>query len=92
MLILKPNLAILDEIDSGLDIDALRSVAKGINVARRSDASMLLITHYPRLLELVKPDVVHIMMNGKIVKSGDYSLALLVEKKGYVGIDSQLVE
>lgn len=92
MLVLKPLLAILDEIDSGLDVDALRSVAKGINAARSEKNSMLMITHYPRLLELVKPDVVHIMLNGKIVKSGSYDLALHIEKQGYAGLDMQVME
>ena len=88
MLVLRPDLAILDEIDSGLDIDALQSVAKGINFLKNADNSMLLITHYPRLLDLVKPDVVHIMAGGKIVKTGPFSLATEVEKQGYSWISS----
>ena len=82
MLMLNPKLAILDETDSGLDIDALRLVSDGINMATK-DAGCLLITHYQRLLDLVKPDVVHVMIDGKIVKTGDAKLALEVENKGY---------
>ena len=82
MLMLNPKLAILDETDSGLDVDALRLVSDGINMATK-DAGCLLITHYQRLLDLVKPDVVHVMIDGKIVKTGDAKLALEVENKGY---------
>jgi Fe-S cluster assembly ATP-binding protein len=92
MLVLKPDFAILDEIDSGLDIDALQSVAKGINSLKQSNNSMLLITHYPRLLDLIKPDVVHIMVGGKIVKTGPFSLASEVEKQGYSWVNSSIVE
>jgi len=83
MAVLAPKLAVLDETDSGLDIDALREVAEGINKLRRPDNAMILITHYQRLLDYVKPDVVHILSNGRIVKSGPASLALELEKKGY---------
>ncbi len=83
MAVLDPLLAVLDETDSGLDIDALREVAAGINKLRRPDNAMILITHYQRLLDYVKPDVVHILSNGRIVKSGPASLALELEKKGY---------
>ena len=83
MAVLEPKLAVLDETDSGLDIDALRDVAAGINKLRRPDNAMILITHYQRLLDYVKPDVVHILSNGRIVKSGPASLALEMEKKGY---------
>lgn len=83
MLVLEPDFIVLDEIDSGLDIDALQFVAKGINALRQQTRSFLLITHYPRLLDLVKPDVVHVMLNGKIVHSGDYSLANKLEAQGY---------
>ncbi len=83
MAVLDPKLAILDETDSGLDIDALREVAKGINQLRRPDNAMILITHYQRLLDYVVPDKVHILSDGKIVRSGDKSLALELEKKGY---------
>ena len=82
MLMLNPKLAILDETDSGLDVDALRLVSDGINMATK-DSGCLLITHYQRLLDLVKPDVVHVMIDGKIVKTGNSELALEVEDKGY---------
>ena len=88
MAVLEPKLAVLDETDSGLDIDALREVAAGVNQLRRPDNAMILITHYQRLLDYVKPDVVHILSNGRIVKSGPASLALELEKKGYEGIES----
>ncbi len=81
--VLDPRLAILDEIDSGLDIDALRITAKAVNQLRNLDRSFLVITHYQRLLDYIVPDVVHIMANGKIIRSGDKSLALEVEEKGY---------
>ena len=83
MLLLQPKLAILDETDSGLDVDALQVVAKGVNQMRRPDRAILLITHYQRLLNYVEPDFVHILMNGKIVKSGDKTLALEIEESGY---------
>ena len=80
---LNPDLAILDETDSGLDIDALRIVSEGVNRSRNSENSFLVITHYQRLLNYIKPDFVHIIADGKIVKSGDDSLALELEEKGY---------
>ena len=80
---LSPKMAILDETDSGLDIDALRIVSEGVNKLRNSENSFLVITHYQRLLNYIKPDFVHIIADGKIVKSGDYSLALELEEKGY---------
>ncbi|MSR78189.1 MAG: Fe-S cluster assembly ATPase SufC [Candidatus Omnitrophica bacterium] len=83
MAVLEPKLAVLDETDSGLDIDALRSVAEGVNRLKRSDNAMILVTHYQRLLDYIIPDFVHILLGGRIVKSGDKSLALEVEKKGY---------
>ncbi len=83
MAILDPALAILDETDSGLDVDALKVVSKGINALRRDDNAVLLITHYQRLLDHVEPDFVHILSGGKILKSGDKSLALEVETRGY---------
>lgn len=83
MLMLNPTLAILDETDSGLDIDALQIVAKGVNSLRGSDRAILLVTHYQRLLDYIKPDFVHVLVNGQIVLSGDQSLALELEKKGY---------
>lgn len=83
MLMLDPKLAILDETDSGLDIDALRVVAEGVNKFRNENNAVLLITHYQRLLDYIKPDYVHVLSNGKIIKSGDKSLALELESKGY---------
>ena len=81
--VLDPKLAILDETDSGLDIDALKIVADGVNTLRNKDNSFLIITHYQRLLDYIKPDFVHVLMNGKIIKSGGPELALELEKKGY---------
>ena len=88
MAILEPKLAILDETDSGLDIDALKIVASGVNKLKRADAAQLLITHYQRLLNYIVPDFVHVLVNGRIVKSGDKSLALELEAKGYDWITS----
>lgn len=86
LLLLKPDLIILDEIDSGLDVDAIKTVAKVINSLLDGNRSVLMITHYDKLLASIKPDFVHIMQNGKIVKTGDYSLALELDSKGYEGI------
>ena len=83
MSLLAPKLSILDETDSGLDIDALKIVADGVNTLRDDKNSFLIITHYQRLLDYIKPDFVHVLMNGKIVKSGGADLALELEKKGY---------
>ena len=83
MSILNPKLSILDETDSGLDIDALKVVANGVNALRRKNNSFLIITHYQRLLDYIKPDHVHVLMKGKIIKSGGPELALELEKKGY---------
>ena len=84
MAILQPEIAILDEIDSGLDIDALRIVAEGVNMlVEENGMGVLVITHYQRLLDYIKPDAVHVMMDGHIVRSGDDSLALELEEKGY---------
>lgn len=83
MAVLSPRLAILDETDSGLDIDALRIVANGVNKLRSSDNAILLITHYQRLLDYIKPDFVHVLADGKIIETGDKSLALKLEEKGY---------
>ena len=83
MSILNPKLSILDETDSGLDIDALKIVSEGVNALRSKESSFLIITHYQRLLEYIKPDFVHVLINGKIVKSGGSELALELEKKGY---------
>ncbi len=83
MSMLEPKFAILDETDSGLDIDALRVVAEGIQALRRPDRAMLVITHYPRLLEYVEPDYVHVLSDGRIVRSGDSALVLELEAHGY---------
>ncbi len=83
MAIMEPRLAILDETDSGLDIDALRVIAGGVNALRGPDRSMIVITHYQRLLDYIKPDFVHVLVGGRIVKSGDYTLALQLEEHGY---------
>ena len=83
MAMLEPKLAILDETDSGLDIDALKTVAEGVNALRAPDRAMLVITHYQRLLDFIKPDYVHVMADGKIVKSGGPELALQLEESGY---------
>ena len=83
MSILNPKLSILDETDSGLDIDALKTVADGVNSLRKKDNSFLIITHYQRLLDYIKPDYVHVLMNGKIIKSGGPELAIELENKGY---------
>ena len=89
MAILDPKLAILDETDSGLDIDALKIVSKGINALRRPDRAILLVTHYQRLLDYVVPDYVHVLSEGRIVTSGDRSLALKLEEKGYGWLDAR---
>jgi Fe-S cluster assembly ATP-binding protein len=83
MAVLEPSLCILDETDSGLDIDALRVVADGVNALRSPDRAMIVITHYQRLLDYIVPDFVHVLSQGRIVKSGDKSLALELEEKGY---------
>ena len=87
MKILDPNLIILDETDSGLDIDALKIIADGVNSSRSKEKSFLVITHYQRLLDYIKPDFVHVLSHGKIVKSGSKELALELEKKGYKKIN-----
>jgi Fe-S cluster assembly ATP-binding protein len=83
MALLEPKLAILDETDSGLDIDALRTVANGVNALRSPERAMLVVTHYQRLLDYIEPDYVHVLANGRIIRSGDKSLALELEEKGY---------
>ena len=83
MAMLEPKLAILDETDSGLDIDALKIVANGVNMLRNDDTAVVLITHYQRLLDYIVPDFVHVLSNGKIVKSGNKNLAIELEAKGY---------
>jgi FeS assembly ATPase SufC len=86
MAVLEPRLAILDETDSGLDIDALKQVAQGVNALRAPDRAFLMITHYQRLLDYVVPDFVHVLADGRIVESGDKSLALKLEAQGYAGV------
>ena len=83
MAMLEPRFAVLDETDSGLDIDALKIVADGVNKLRRSDRSMLIITHYQRLLDYIVPDKVHVLAKGRIVRSGGKELAVELEEKGY---------
>ena len=91
MLVLKPRFALLDETDSGLDIDALKAVAKGVNSLRSPDRAFLVVTHYQRLLSYIVPDYVHVIANGRIVKSGDKNLALELERKGYSEVDELVV-
>ena len=83
MALLEPGLAILDETDSGLDIDALRTVANGVNALRSPERAMIVVTHYQRLLDYIEPDFVHVLANGRIVRSGDKTLAYELEQKGY---------
>ncbi len=91
MLVLEPKLAILDETDSGLDIDALKIVAKGINSLRDPKRAIILVTHYQRLLDYIMPDRVHVLSGGRILKSGDKSLALELESRGYDWVQASLV-
>ena len=90
MAMLEPKFCILDETDSGLDVDALRIVAEGFNRLRKSDTSAMVITHYQRLLDYIKPDVVHVLLGGRIVKTGDFSLALEIENKGFDWIKDEV--
>lgn len=90
MAVLEPRMCILDETDSGLDVDAMKLVAEGVNALRSPDRAFLVITHYQRLLDHIKPDVVHIMADGRIVRSGGPELALEVENNGYAGILSEV--
>jgi Fe-S cluster assembly ATP-binding protein len=83
MAVCNPKLALMDETDSGLDIDALKIVANGANSLRRRDRAILMVTHYQRLLDYIVPDAVHVMMDGRIVKTGDKNLALELEERGY---------
>jgi Fe-S cluster assembly ATP-binding protein len=85
--VLEPKLAILDETDSGLDIDALRIVAKGVNTLRSPERAMIVVTHYQRLLNYIVPDFVHVLVNGRIVRSGGPELALELEQKGYAEVE-----
>lgn len=91
MAVLEPKLAVLDETDSGLDIDALRVVANGVNALRSDDRAFVVVTHYQRLLNYIVPDYVHILKDGKIVKSGDKTLAHELEEKGYGWLDEMVV-
>jgi Fe-S cluster assembly ATP-binding protein len=89
MATLEPKLAILDETDSGLDIDALRIISEGVNTLRNQDRSIILVTHYQRLLNYIEPDFIHVLADGKIVKSGDKSLAHALEEKGYSWLEEK---
>ncbi len=91
MLVLEPKLAILDETDSGLDIDALKIVSKGVNSLRDPQRAVVLVTHYQRLLDYIEPDYVHVLSGGRILKSGDKSLALELERRGYDWVRASLV-
>jgi Fe-S cluster assembly ATP-binding protein len=90
MAVLEPKLAILDETDSGLDIDALRIVANGVNALQSKERAMIVITHYQRLLDYIVPDFVHVLFEGRIVKSGTKELAFELEEKGYAWIEEQV--
>lgn len=90
MSILEPKLAMLDETDSGLDVDAIRDVSEGVRLFAKEDNSILIITHHNKILEYLKPDFVHILVNGKIVKTGDYSLAKEIEANGYEAIKEEV--
>jgi Fe-S cluster assembly ATP-binding protein len=92
MAVLEPEMAILDETDSGLDIDALRIVSDGVNALRSSQRGMIIVTHYQRLLNYIIPDVVHVLVAGRIVKSGGKELALELEAKGYTGVEEELAK
>jgi Fe-S cluster assembly ATP-binding protein len=92
MAMLKPKLAVLDETDSGLDIDAIRIVASGVNKLRNKDNAVLVVTHYQRLLDYIIPDYVHVLYNGRIVKSGPKELAFELEEKGYDFIKNEVSE
>jgi Fe-S cluster assembly ATP-binding protein len=92
MAVLDPHLAILDETDSGLDIDALRIVSEGVNTLRAADRSFLVITHYQRLLHYIVPDRVHVLVDGRIVRSGGKELALELEERGYSFLEAELAQ
>src|SRR4029077_6536090 len=89
MAVCNPRLALMDETDSGLDIDALKVVANGANSLRTPDRAILMVTHYQRLLDYIEPDFVHVMLDGRIVKSGDKNLALELEEKGYDWVEKE---
>jgi Fe-S cluster assembly ATP-binding protein len=90
MLLLQPKLGILDETDSGLDIDALQVVARGVNSMRSPERAFVLVTHYQRLLDYIEPDYVHVLAGGRIVRSGDKSLALELEARGYAWLEEEV--
>jgi Fe-S cluster assembly ATP-binding protein len=92
MLLLEPQLAVLDETDSGLDVDALKIVAAGVNSLRSPQRSMVLVTHYERLLDLIVPDYVHVLAGGRIVKSGDRHLAQELDERGYDWVQAEAAE
>jgi Fe-S cluster assembly ATP-binding protein len=92
MAMLEPKLAILDETDSGLDIDAIRIVSNGVNKLRSKDNAVLVVTHYQRLLDYIVPDFVHVLYNGRIVKSGTKELALELEERGYDFIKNEVAQ
>jgi len=92
MAMLKPSIAILDETDSGLDIDALKVVSEGINSSFSKENAVILVTHYQRILNYVKPDFVHVMINGQIVRSGGAELALQLEDQGYEWVRDEMLE
>ncbi|MCB1828424.1 MAG: Fe-S cluster assembly ATPase SufC, partial [Coxiellaceae bacterium] len=92
MLMLEPTLAVLDETDSGLDIDALQTVAKGVNSMRSPNRSFIVVTHYQRLLDYIEPDFVHVLSQGRIVKSGGKDLALELEEKGYSWLQQEAMQ
>ena len=92
MAVLEPTFSILDETDSGLDVDALRIVAEGFNQLRKPETSALVITHYQRMLDYLKPDFVHVIVNGKVVKEGDASLGYEIEKRGFDWIKEELAQ
>jgi Fe-S cluster assembly ATP-binding protein len=90
MMLLEPLLAVLDETDSGLDIDALQVVARGVNAMRSPERGFILVTHYQRLLDFIEPDYVHVLAGGRIVRSGDKSLALELEDRGYAWLEDEV--
>ena len=90
MMLLQPTLGILDETDSGLDIDALQVVARGVNSMRSPDRSFIMVTHYQRLLDFIEPDFVHVLADGRIVRSGDKALALELEARGYAWLEEEV--
>jgi Fe-S cluster assembly ATP-binding protein len=90
MAMLEPKLAVLDETDSGLDIDALRIVANGVNMLRSPERAMIVVTHYQRLLDYIEPDFVHVLASGRIVRSGDKSLVAELEEKGYGWLEKEV--